>query len=371
MAAEIRADHVGSLLRPPELLEARHKAAAGELGAEALEAAEDRAIDWVLERQTLTGIGVVSDGEFRRAGWYDSFRAAAEGFVPHKRTMAAIWKGEHAHEAAEVTEAAGSFVVGGKLKLHGRFTDVEAKYLVAHAPKPFKITVPSPASFQQFFEPGFSESAYADPDAMLSDIVELYKGEMSALANDGVPYIQLDSLRYGDAIDPGRRERWKARGVDPMKIVDQTLAADNTILDLLGRPGVTRAMHICRGNNRSAWAGEGGYEPVAERMLGELRVDRFLLEYDDARSGGFEPLRFVPKGKIAALGLVTTKTGALEDQDQLRRRIDEAAKFLPLEQLALTTQCGFASMESGNVITMDDQWRKLELIADTARKVWG
>jgi 5-methyltetrahydropteroyltriglutamate--homocysteine methyltransferase len=371
MSETIRADHVGSLLRPQALLNARAAFAAGTLSSADLRAAEDAAIVDILAMQSTTGIGVFSDGEYRRAGWFDGFRAAVEGFSPFERTMPAMWKGESAEVATIDMRRAASFAVGSKLRLNGRFTGVEAAFLAAHAPRPFKLTIPSPASFQQFFEPGFSERAYVDPDAMLADIVEIYRREITAILDDGVPYIQIDSLRYGDVIDAERRQRWEARGIDPMKIVDQTLAADNAVLALAKRPGVIRAMHICRGNHRSAWAGQGAYEPVAEKMLGQLDVDRFLLEYDDERSGGFEPLRFVPAGKVVVLGLVTTKTGRLEPQDELRRRIDEAARYVPLEYLALGTQCGFASTELGNLLTMDDQRRKLELIADVARRVWG
>jgi 5-methyltetrahydropteroyltriglutamate--homocysteine methyltransferase len=367
----IRADHVGSLLRPQTLLDARAQSAKGLIDADALRAAEDAAIIDILKMQRDSGIQVFSDGEYRRSGWFDGFRAAVDGFQAFERTMPAIWKGANADVAAEDMKAKASFAVGAKLRLQGRFTGIEAAFMAKHAPPPFKITIPSPASFQQFFEPGFTERAYGNPDEMLADIVEIYKREIVGLLADGVPYIQIDTLRYGDVIDAERRRRWEARGVDPAKIVDQTLAADNAVLGLAKRDGVIRAMHICRGNHRSAWAGQGDYEPVAEKMLGQLDVDRFLLEYDDERSGGFAPLRFVPKGKTVVLGLVTTKTGKLESQDELRRRVDEASKYVPLENLAIGTQCGFASTELGNLLSMDEQRRKLELIADTVRKIWG
>ncbi|MBL8552479.1 MAG: cobalamin-independent methionine synthase II family protein [Hyphomonadaceae bacterium] len=367
----IRADHVGSLLRPPELLAARAQASEGALPAAKLREIEDKAILDILRMQQDSGIQVFSDGEYRRSGWYGGFCDVVQGFVPYERTMPAIWKGDSSKVAAADFSKSGSFAVGARLQLDGRFTGAEAAFLVKHAPLPFKVTLPSPASYQQFFEPGFSDRAYNSPDEMLGDIVEICKREVAALVEDGVPYIQIDSLRYGDVIDAGRRARWEARGVKPMDIVAQTLAADNAVLAMAKSRGIVRAMHICRGNYRSAWAGEGGYEPVAEKMLGELDVDRFLLEFDDARSGGFEPLRFVPRGKIVVLGLVTTKTGALESVDELRRRVDEAAKYLPLEQLAIGTQCGFASSDLGNLLSMDDQRRKLELIATVARSIWS
>ena len=369
-----RTDHVGSLLRPRPLLDARADYAEGRIPLEELRQAEDLAILQVIAHQRDTGIGVISDGEFRRAGWLDGFRAAVDGFVPFERTMPAVWKGRTAEIAEAATrdlKRAGTAAVGGKLRLKGRFADVEAAFLVAHAPRPFKITLPSPASFQMLYEPGLSERAYKDPGEMLADIVEIHKREVSALVTDGVPYIQLDSLRYGDVIDDERRARWRARGVDPMAIVDETLAADNAVLAMAKGAGVIRAMHICRGNHRSAWAGQGGYEPVAEKMLGQLDVDRFLLEYDDERSGSFDPLRHVPGDRIVVLGLVSSKKPRIESVSELRGRIMEAARCLPLERLCLSPQCGFASTMEGNRITPEDQRRKLERVAETARAVWG
>ncbi len=364
-------DHVGSLLRPPEVLAARADLAAGKISRDKLRDIEDRAIIDVLEMQRQVGIDVLTDGEFRRAGWFEGFRQAVEGFVPRKRIMPAMWKGPSAEMATRELENSASFAVGGKIRIAGRFTGVEAAFLKKHAKGRFKITMPGPATFQHFFEPGFSDTAYANREAMLEDIIAIYEKEIDALVMDGVPDIQIDSLRYGDMMDADRRKRWEERGVNITQVVDETLDADNRVLSHARKAGIVRSMHICRGNHRSAWAGQGAYDSVAEKLFGNLDVDRFLLEFDDERSGGFEPLRFVPKGKTVVLGLITTKTGQLEDQTMLRKRIDSAAKFVPLEYLAISPQCGFASTELGNLLTADDQKRKLELVVDTARKVWG
>jgi 5-methyltetrahydropteroyltriglutamate--homocysteine methyltransferase len=195
--------------------------------------------------------------------------------------------------------------------------------------------------------------------------------EVRALAAEGVPYIQIDNAHYPDYIPADRRDAWRAIGIDPDEALDEDIRADNLAIKGLDRSEITLANHICRGNGRSAWHTEGGYEPIAEKVFGGLDVDRFLLEYDSDRAGGFEPLRFIPKGKQVVLGLVTTKLGALEKQDDLLRRVEEASTYVPLENLALSPQCGFASVEQGNLLSWDEQRRKLELVVDTARKIWG
>jgi 5-methyltetrahydropteroyltriglutamate--homocysteine methyltransferase len=219
------------------------------------------------------------------------------------------------------------------------------------------------------FEPGAIEAVYSDRQALLDDIVAIYQQEVDAQLADGAGYIQLDSLRYSQLLS-GFAPNGEAM-IDPGAIFDQTIAADNAVLARAKAGGATTGVHVCRGNHRSAWVMSGSYDPVAERLLNEVETDRFLLEYDDERSGGFEPLRFLPKGKVVVLGLVTTKVGALEDPDALARRVDQAARHVPLEQLALSPQCGFASTYKGNLLTMDDQRRKLALVAETARRIWG
>jgi 5-methyltetrahydropteroyltriglutamate--homocysteine methyltransferase len=369
---ELRAEQVGSLLRPKALHEAREAFAAGRLDADGLRAAEDKAILGALAMQRETGIDVLTDGEFRRASWVGGFYDVVEGVTAAATAgaPARAWKGESADVANEALPIT-PFVVSEKLRVKGRFTKTEADFLKAHAGAPFKITMPSAALMFDRYQDGVSNAAYPTRQAMLDDLVAIYRRELEGLVADGVTYIQLDSLRYLDLIDGPRRERLKAQGLKEADVLAQLVAADSAVLAAAKKPGVTRAIHICRGNHRSAWATEGSYEPVAEQLFAEVDAERLLLEFDDARSGGFEPLRFVPKGKTVVLGLITTKKGALESQDALRRRVDEAARYVPLDYLAISPQCGFASTHLGNLLSEDDERRKLELVADTARKIWG
>jgi len=221
------------------------------------------------------------------------------------------------------------------------------------------------------YKPGLSDQVYPTRAALLDDIAAILRKEVEALLDEGVAYVQLDAPYYSHYVDPAIRESIRQQGADPDEALDQSIAADNSCIQGLKRDGVVLAMHVCRGNNRSRWYTEGGYEPIAEKLFGSLPVDAFLLEYDTPRAGDFTPLRFVPPGKTVVLGLVTTKEPRLESPDELRRRIDEAARYVPLERLALSPQCGFASTALGNLLTPDDQWRKLELVVNTARQVWG
>jgi 5-methyltetrahydropteroyltriglutamate--homocysteine methyltransferase len=266
----------------------------------------------------------------------------------------------------------GNLVIGERLQQHRPLTMHEATFLKQHAPGPYKVTMPG-ASFvaARGFKPGISDRVYPTRRDLLDHIVAIMQTEVQALAVDGATYIQLDNPHYADYIPEHRREQWSAIGIDPDRALEEDIAADSAVFAGMDRSRVTCAMHICRGNGRSAWHTQGGYEPIAEQVFGSLDVDVFLLEYDSERAGGFEPLRFIPKGKTVVLGLVTTKLGELETQDMLLRRIDEAAKLVPIEDLALSPQCGFASIAAGNLINQDDQRRKLELVSDTARKVWG
>lgn len=364
----IRADQVGSLLRSAKLLSARRSHKAGTLDSEALGQAEDEAIAEVVALQKQAGIGVLSDGEFRRSAWgngvIDSLAGLARGTAAQGGRR---WHGEHADVAQETVPQ--HYVAVKKLRLIHRFAFEEARYLKTVADRPFKITIPSPSMFTRLFNPKASPPAYETVDAVLDDLVELYMTEIDALGDLEVPYMQLDSLRYIDAIDAvenGRADPKSMRGT-----LERLVAIDNRVLGRMKRAGATRAVHICRGNHRSSWGVSGSYESVAEMLLGEVETDRFLLEFDSERAGGFEPLRFVPKGKIVVLGLVTTKTGEIEDIDHLLRRIDEASTFVPLDYLAVSPQCGFASTELGNLLTVDQQQRKLELVVEIARRVWG
>jgi 5-methyltetrahydropteroyltriglutamate--homocysteine methyltransferase len=375
-----RADHVGSFLRPPELLQARRARVDGRIGDDELGEAEDRAILEILELQRRIGLDVYSDGEYRRGMWTTGLPAAVDGFVAGTLQNISHWRGAplpyvpgqtgvgHAAAAGQNPGA----VIGGKLVARRRITDRESTFLARHAPGPYKITIPSPAWYLRGYVRGTSDRVYPSAADALADLTAIVHQEVKALVEEGVPYVQIDSIRYVfDYADQQRRLEWVALGVDPDGAVDENIAADNAVIAGLDRASVTFGLHMCRGNNRSRWFAEGGYERIADKAFGQLRYDRFLLEYDTDRAGGFEPLRFVPRGRTVVLGLISTKVPQLESPDELRRRIDEAARYVPLENLALSPQCGFASVAAGNEISWDDQRRKLELLADVARKVWG
>jgi 5-methyltetrahydropteroyltriglutamate--homocysteine methyltransferase len=368
----IRADQVGSLLRPPALLAARDAFLAGGTAADELRAAEDRAILAALEMQRDTGIEVLTDGEFRRtsflSGLLDHLHGLAKSDDPVAAAGKPLWRGI-GEKVARADAAVPAVRVAGKLSTAGRFTEVESLFLKKHAGRMFKVALPSPHMLMHLYRPGATDAIYRTREEMLADLTGICQREVEGLVQDGVPYIQLDSLRYTDLIDEQRRQKWQAIGFE--RVLEETIAADNAVLGRAKGRGITRGVHMCRGNHRSAWAGEGGYESVAERLFNEIDVERFLLEFDDERSGGFEPLRFVPRGKMVVLGLVTTKTGALESVDGLRHRIDEASRYVPLESLAISPQCGFASTHLGNLLTEEEQARKLELVARTARLVWS
>lgn len=366
MAETIRTDQVGSLLRPSEVLEARAAHASATIGLDALRSVEDQAILHVLAMQQEVGIGIFSDGEMRRHAWMSGFADAVEGFTDTHRVM-------HWTKLDGTTEDEPSLsrVAGSKLRQVRRLTGHEAAFLKEHAPGPFKITMPSPVSIAASgYQEGVTDIAYPDRKEFLRDILDIVLGEMQELVREGVSYIQLDEGFTGYV---GDRTLYPVErgGVPIAKVLEADIAAENSLYDALPRDGLTLAMHVCRGNSRSRWVGSGGYDGMAEQVFSSLHVDRFLLEFDSDRSGGFEPLKYVPKRKTVVLGLITTKHGQLEDQDGLRRRIDEASKYLPLEQLALSPQCGFASVADGNLLSADDQRRKLELVVDTARRVWG
>jgi 5-methyltetrahydropteroyltriglutamate--homocysteine methyltransferase len=264
-----------------------------------------------------------------------------------------------------------SAVIGAKLAPRRRIAGDEAAFLARHAPGPYKITIPSPTWYLRGYVRGASDRVYPSPADALADLTAIVRGEVQALVTDRVPYVQIDSIRYVfDYTDEARRREWQELGIDPDQAVAENIAADNAVIAGLARSGVTFGLHMCRGNNRSRWFAEGSYERIAERVFGQLEFDRFLLEYDTERAGSFEPLRFVPKGRTVVLGLISTKVPDLESVDDLRRRIDEAARYVPVERLALSPQCGFASVAAGNEISWDDQRRKLERLVEAARLVW-
>ncbi|MSQ10631.1 MAG: hypothetical protein EXR52_06450 [Dehalococcoidia bacterium] len=360
-----RADHVGSLLRPAALLEARAARAADRLSAEELRSQEDTAILEAIALQQAAGISVVSDGEFRRFTWLGAMAESVEGFVPSSTSI--NWKGPGGGE-----EPSTSHIVGAKLRQKQRLTAHEAGFLQLHAGGSWKVTMPSPAVFQiASFAPGVSDRVYRDRKAMLADLAPIVRAEVQALVAGGCPYIQLDDAFLSLYLDQDVVARWAAAGFDAATELQNGIDAVNACLDGIERPDTTVGLHICRGNSKSRWFTAGGYDAIAEQLFPQLHVDRFLLEYDDERSGGFEPLRHVPRGKMVVLGLITTKRPDLESVDDLRRSIDLAAEYLPLENLAISPQCGFGSVASGNLLTLDDERRKLELVTEVAHRVWG
>lgn len=365
MPRPYRADHVGSLLRPARLLDARQQHAAGALSRDALRAEEDAAVLQALEEQRRVGLEIFTDGEFRRQSWITDMADAVAGFVPQSRTVE--WQGPGGG-----AEPSTSSVVGAKLEPRRRLTGQQAAFLVQHAPGQIKMTLPAPSNFWVVsWKVGVSDQAYPSRSAMLRDVVNIIRHEVQALIEDGVNYIQLDAPFYGVFIDERYRARLRQSGVDPDAALHEVVAADNAAIAGLKRDEVTMGLHICRGNSRSRWLYEGGYDPIAETLLAGLDVDSFLLEYDSPRDGDFSPLRFLPRGKTAVLGLVNTKAADLESVDALRRRLDAAADIVSIDQLALSPQCGFASVAQGNLVSEDDQWRKLERVVETAHQVWG
>ncbi|HEY0395051.1 MAG TPA: hypothetical protein VGD01_11210 [Candidatus Elarobacter sp.] len=363
-AAPYRADHVGSFLRPQELLAARHDGT----DPERLRALEDRAILRVLEKQRDLGFALFTDGELRRGGFMTDLTDAVAGF-DEGEGVARSW---NAAGSATVAPSAVKGIVTHKLRQTRRLTALELPFLEQHSPGPIKMTLPSATQFPAIaYKKGISESAYPNHSAFLQEVVDIVKAETAHLADQGVAYIQIDAPRYSYYLDPKWRDFLRAELGEPDALLDEAIAADNACFRAARRPGVTLAIHLCRGNNRSQWYAAGGYDAIAEKLFNQLEVDRFLLEYDDERSGTFEPLRFVPHGKTVVLGLVSSKKPQLEDQTELLQRIEAASRVVPLESLALSPQCGFASMAEGNLLTEEDQWAKLRLVVDTARKVWG
>jgi 5-methyltetrahydropteroyltriglutamate--homocysteine methyltransferase len=359
-----RADHVGSLLRPKQLLDAIKNP---DLTPEQRYDLENRHILNALSRQKELGFKIFTDGEFRRHGFMSSFHESVEG-LDMDGSIARAWQGGSATPSARLTG-----IVVERVRQKKRLTKVESDFLRQHAPGDIKITLPTANQFPAIaFKKGLSERAYKTYSEFLWDIVPIIKSEIAALVDEGVRYVQIDAPRYSYYVDPKwRRYIEDEMGVDPETALDEAIRADNECLEGIERDGVTFGIHLCRGNNQSKWYAEGGYDPIAEKLFNELNVDVFLLEYETERSGTFEPLRFVPHHKKVVLGLVSSKLPQLETQDHLSRRIEEASRFVPLENLSLSPQCGFASTMEGNLLTEDEQWQKLELVAKTARRVWG
>ena len=355
-----RADQVGSFLRPAELLSARANSALprGQLGE-----IEDRSILDCLREQEKRGFRIFSDGELRRGTFMSDFNESVKG-MDDGDAIRRRWSG---------TVVTRLGVATGRISSRRRMTKHGVDFLKRHSPGAIKMTLPSANQFPAIaYKRGVTDAVYPTYSEFLRDCAAVVAAEVKALASE-VQYIQLDAPRYSYYIDPKwRRYIQDEMQLEPEKALTEAIAVDNLALrEATGRPGVTTCIHLCRGNNRSQWYAEGGYDLIADTLFNELDVDAFSLEYDTDRSGTFEPLRFVPRNKVVVLGLVSSKVAALEPADLLMRRIDEAARYVPLEQCALSPQCGFASMAEGNSISMDDQWRKMDLVADVARRVWG
>jgi len=369
-----RAEHVGSLLRPPELLRARQDHAQGRIGLEQLREVEDRAALANLELQREAGMAVFTDGEVRRANWMADLLESIGGVTAvDDLPTGAGWHRDGGPDPAEAETHFTLYFATERVSRKLPLSRIEADFLARHAPGRFKVTMMSSSMGSLMWRQGVSDGAYPSPDDLVDDLVRLQVEEIEDLVDRGVDWIQLDSLSYMQLIDREFAARISARGSELVTGLARSVSVDSTLARAAKtrNPDVTVGLHFCRGNNRSAWAARGGYEPVAERLFGEVDVDRFLLEYDTERAGGFEPLRFVPEGRTVVLGLVSSKVPELESQDDLLRRIDEASRYVPVEHLALSPQCGFASTAAGNLLTVDDQRRKLELVVDTARRVWG
>jgi 5-methyltetrahydropteroyltriglutamate--homocysteine methyltransferase len=360
LATRYRADHVGSFLRSREILDAHARGASGD----DLKAIEDKAILDVLQRQKDLGFKIFSDGELRRTTFMSDFNDSVDG-VASGDAVARQWSGQTAGNLG---------VAVGKIKAKKRMTSHEMEFMRQHSPGHIKMTLPSANQFPAIlYKKGITDSTYPNHSALLWDCVPVVAAEVKALADEGASYIQLDAPRYSYYIDPKWRDYIKNEmGMDPDAALDDAIKADNTALEALaGRDDIVSCIHLCRGNNRSQWYAEGGYDPIAEKLFNELKVDAFSLEYEDERSGSFEPLRFVPKGKVVILGLISSKLAAMEDPDMLVRRIEEAAQHVALEDITISPQCGFASMMEGNLLSQEEQWAKMKLVADTAIRVWG
>ena len=378
VVAKLRVDQVGSLLRPKKLKDvyARHGRGAASDGN--LREAQDEAIHALIVQQEAHHLPVLTDGEFRRLNFQDSFVESVSGFVSVKQTLQFQENRTLGGQALQrwqpdstITDPKLQYwrAITRRLRLNENQPLKEWRFAAKLTMKPVKVTLLSPDRICENFERQNSSGVYVDLEEYLADVVSICRRLVTQLADAGCPYIQIDAPSYTSYVDAQSLEKMRAAGMDPAAQMERSIMADNAIIG--GVNGVTFGIHLCRGNVRSMWHREGSYDAIAERLFNALKHERFLLEYDTERAGGFEPLRFVPKNKIAVLGLVSTKVPALESADELKRKIDEASRYLPLEQLALSPQCGFSSNIVGNLLSEDDQWRKFDLIRQVAADVWG
>ena len=377
--AKIRNDVIGSLLRPARLKDARLQYDEGNISLDELRKVEDEEISEAVRLQEQLGLDVVTDGEYRRLNFQDSFGESVKGFDAGKASIKFYEDRIEGGKPLQRWEIPNSGEVKGtavsqrrpvveRLRLVRNTPLEEYRFVSRVARKPAKVTLIGPDRISQRFDWQNSKAVYPHVDAFMANVVELEREMIRGLVNAGCPYIQIDAPGYTAYVDPPSLEAMRGRGEDPQQNFSRSLTADNRLLE--GFEHVTFGIHLCRGNQRSMWHREGTYDDIAERLLNELRHDRFLFEYDSPRAGSFEPLRFLPKGKLVVLGLVSTKVPQLEKVEDLKRRIDEASKHAPLDQLAISPQCGFSSDVVGNLISEDDQKRKLELVVETSRQVW-
>jgi 5-methyltetrahydropteroyltriglutamate--homocysteine methyltransferase len=359
-----RADHVGSLLRTAPLKEARAKREKGEITAAQLKEVEDREIEKIIKKQEDVGLKLATDGEFRRSWWHFDFFKGLRGVTPYTTDTGIQFKGvETKHEGIRISD---------KLEFVGHPHVDHFKFLKAHAKVTAKMTIPAPSTLH--FRQGrqaISKDVYPELDSFFDDLASTYRKAIRAFYDAGCRYLQLDDTAWSMMCDPNERAQSVQRGDDPDKLPERYARLTNAALkDKPADMAIT--MHSCRGNFRSTFIASGGYEFVAEQLLGKVGINGYFLEYDTERAGGFEPLRYFPKGdKQLVLGLVTSKSGTLENKDDIKRRIDEATKYVDLDQLALSPQCGFASTEEGNILAEDEQWAKLRMIVEIADEVWG
>ena len=365
---EVRADVVGSLLRPQELLDAQARIARGELSHHDFKRIEDAAVDAAIALQEEAGLDTVTDGEMRRLSFQSQMTAAVEGFGEWDLD-AFLWGDWKSEDVGEMRVERPPLAVTGKLRRRRFLSAEEVAYARGRATRRLKVTLPSPSLFASFWNPQRSRDAYPSLEEFLDDVTEILREEVDELVRLGATYVQIDAPHYPLFVDPDLRAFYESRGRPAEEWLALGLELDNRVIG--DRPGVTFGFHLCKGNQASRWLVSGGYEWLAERIFGRIGADRLLLEYDDERSGGFEPLAQVPDDKIVVLGLVTTKTPRRETEEELARRVGDAARFVPLERLALSPQCGFATSVLGNALSPDDQRRKLETVARTARRVWG
>lgn len=375
----IRTDVVGSLLRPVQLRVARTAWENGEIDTDSFRKIEDDAIVAAVRLQETTGLDVLTDGEYRRLNFQDSFGLSVSGFDAVQSKLAVYEQRVAGAEPLQRWEIptmahAGTAVAHRRptverLRLARNLPLEEYSFVAGVAKKPAKVSLIGPDRISQRFDYQASTSIYPTIDEFVADVVAIERRIIQSLVAAGCRYIHIDAPGMTAYVDPPSLEEMRRRGEDPAVNLARSLAAEGKLTE--GFDDVTFGIHLCRGNQRSMWHREGSYDAIAERMFQELPHKRFLLEYDSPRAGGFEPLRFVPKGRVVVLGLVSTKTAELETIDALKRRIDAAARYLPLEQLAISPQCGFASDVVGNLLSADDQKRKLELVVETARQVWG